>query len=97
MSQLVISVSSDLPKELILDIIYNKKGLMSKTSIIITEYIQSYLDKNMCYVCKKSGSLTSIVKCPRNIINHRNLTEFQKYILEKQNPDNIWVCWDCAH
>lgn len=82
-----------LPNEIILKILYHYGGLEHKSALCIKEYINTDLKK--CFVCDKTN--VSLSLCDKNDINHRDILEIKKYIMEKKGLNNIYLCFSCAH
>ena len=95
MSSLVISNKSILPDELILKIIYEFQGLEHKTSQIIKNHINNYSKEKVCWYCRRNNVCLS--KCKLSYLSNNTILQFQKTIIENENPEKIYLCFGCAH
>ena len=95
MSSLVISKKSILPDELILKIIYEFQGLEHKASQIIKNHINNYSKEKVCWYCRKRN--VGLSKCKLSYLSNNTILQFQKTIIENENPEKIYLCYTCAH
>ena len=95
MSCLAISNKSILPDELILKIIYEFQGLEHKTSRLIKNYINNYSKEKVCWYCRKNN--VGLSKCKLSYLSNNTILQFQKTIIENENPEKIYLCYTCAH
>jgi len=83
-----------LPKELILKIFIEHKGIENPTALIIKNYINDYpKHQYSCWHCKNNNC--SLVQVPNEYITPHKLSEIEKVILT--NSSKIYLCWDCAY
>tara|TARA_A100001015_G_scaffold310902_1_gene413111 strand:- start:5235 stop:5519 length:285 start_codon:yes stop_codon:yes gene_type:complete len=83
-----------LPKELILKIFIEHKGIENPTALIMKDYINNYSKyQYKCWYCKKSDC--ALAKVPTTYITHKYLLYIENEILSKS--DGIYLCFDCAN
>lgn len=87
-----------LPNELILKILYKYGGLEHKSALCMKQYInEDYINyKNKkCFMCNQKN--ISLALCDKSWITEEDLIEIKKYIIEKNQLQEIYLCFSCAH
>lgn len=102
MSQLVIDKKNEceIPREIILKIIYEMKGLQHPTSRMLKDYINNFRNQYSCFKCEiKVNQSMSLALCAPSYINHHKdeLLLWKKNILDQDSISPIYVCWGCGH